>query len=81
MVQAVLWERAEDLEDQGTDLETLNSLRKETVKDVKINPELSEEQQGEVRALLDQYEDIFTNVPSITNVSEHVIQLNSTEPN
>ena len=36
MVQAVLWERAEDLEDQGTELETLNSLRKETVKDDEV---------------------------------------------
>ena len=80
MVQAVLWERAEDLNDQGTELETLNSLRKETVKEVKINPELSEKQQTEVRALLDKYADIFTDVPSITNVSEHVIQLNSSEP-
>jgi len=79
-VQAVLWEKAENLKDQGTELETLNSLRKEMVKDVKINPELSEEQQAEVRALLDQYTYIFTDVPSITNVSEHVIQLNSTEP-
>jgi len=58
MVQAVLWERAEDPNDQGTELETLNSLRKETVKEVKINPELSEKQQTEVRALLDQYADI-----------------------
>jgi len=80
VVQAVLWEKAEDMKEQGTELETLNSLQKETVKDVKINPELPEEQQTEVRALLDQYTDIFTDVPSITNVSEHVIQLNSTEP-
>ena len=58
----------------------MNSLHKETGKDVKINPELSEEQQTEVRALLDQYTDIFTDVPSITNVSENVIKLNSTEP-
>jgi len=79
-VQAILWEKVEYLKDQGTKLETLNSLQKETVKDVKINPELSEEQQAEIRALLDQYTDIFTDVPSITNVSEHVIQLNSTEP-
>ena len=72
-VQAVLWEKVENLKDQGTELETLNSLQKETVKNVKINPELSKEQQAEFRALLDQYTDIFTDVPSITDVSEHVI--------
>jgi len=31
------------MKEQGTELETLNSLQKETVKDVKINPELPEE--------------------------------------
>ena len=51
----------------------LELATKKTVKDVKINLELSEEQQAEFRALLDQYTDIFTDVPSITNVSEHVI--------
>jgi len=79
-VQSVLWEKVENLKNQGTELETLNSLQKETVKDVKINPKLSEEQQAEVRVLLVQYTDIFTDVPSIIIVSEHVIQLNSTEP-
>jgi len=79
-VQAVLSEKEENLKDQGTEIETLNSLQKKTVRDVNINPELSEEQQAEVRALLDRCTDIFTVVPSITNVSEHVIQLNSTEP-
>jgi len=34
-VQAVLWEKVENLKDQGTELETLNSLQKQTVKDVK----------------------------------------------
>ena len=29
VVQAVPWERAEDLKDQGTELETLNSFQKE----------------------------------------------------
>jgi len=62
-VQAVLWEKVKYLKDQGTELQTLNSLQRETVKDGKINPELSEEQQAEVRALLDQYTDIFTDVP------------------
>jgi len=79
-VQAVLFERVEDSEDQGAELETLNSLQKEAVKDVKINPELSEGQQAEVRMLLEQYADIFTDVPSVTNATEHVIELTTAEP-
>jgi len=58
MIQAVLWERMENPKDQGSELETLISLQKETIKDVKINPELSEAQQAEVRTLLEQYTDI-----------------------
>jgi len=79
-IQAVLWENDENLEEQGAELETLTSLQKETVDDVKVNPGLSAAQQTDVRTLLEQYNDIFTDVPSITNVSEHVIQLTTTEP-
>jgi len=67
-------------EGSGNTIRNPELAKKGEVKDVKINPELSEEQQAEVRALLVQYTDIFTDVPSNTNVSEHVIQLNSTEP-
>jgi len=78
-IQAVLWESDENLEEQGAEFETLNSLQMETVKDVQVNPGLSAVQQAAVRTLLVQYTDIFTDVPSITNVSEHVIQLTTTK--
>jgi len=52
-IQAVLEEREENLKGQGAKLETLMSLQKETIKDVQINPELSEVQQAEVRTLLE----------------------------
>jgi len=54
LIQAVLWERMENPKDQGSELETLISLQKETIKDVKINTELFEAQQAEVRTLLEQ---------------------------
>jgi len=79
-VQAVLFEKVEDSEDQRAELETLNSLQKKTVKDVKINPELSEAQQAEVRTLLEQYADIFIDSPSVTNVTKHVIELTTVKP-
>jgi len=79
-VQAVLFERVEDSEDQGAELGTLDSLQKDTVKDIKLNPELSEAQQAEVRTLLEQYADIFTDVPSVTNATKHVIELTTAEP-
>jgi len=77
---AAILEPEEEFIDQGPELETLNPLQKETIKDVKVSPKLSESQQADVQALLEEYQDIFTDVPSITNVGEHGIQLTSVEP-
>ena len=59
---------------------TLNPLQKETVKDVKISSNLFKTQQDEVRAQLTEFEDIFTDVPSITNAGEHTIKLTTAKP-
>jgi len=66
--------------DQGPELEALNPLQKETVRRVRISPELSETQQADIRVFLDEYKDIFTDVPSITTLGEHKIQLTTSEP-
>jgi len=79
VTSAVILESEEDLADQGPELETLNPLQKETVKDVKISSELSETQ-VDIQGLLEEYKDIFTDVPSITNAAEHEIQLTTAEP-
>ena len=47
---------------------------------MKFNPELSEEQQTEIKELLEKYRNIFTDVPSITNHSEHRIKLTTDKP-
>ena len=47
---------------------------------MKVNPELSEQHQTEIRELLDEYKDIFTDVPNITNLGEHKIKLTTNEP-
>jgi len=60
--------------------ETLNPLQKETVKDVKISSELSGAQQADIQVLLEEYKDIFTDVPSITDFVKHRIQLTTAEP-
>jgi len=46
----------------------LNPLQTETVKDVKISRDLSAEQRSDNLVLLNEYEDIFTDVPSITQL-------------
>ena len=79
-IAAAILKPEEQFHNQGHELETLNPLQKETVKDIKITPELSKQQQAEIRNLLNDYKYIFTDVPSIINLGEHKIQLTTTEP-
>jgi len=43
-----------------------NVQQKETVDDVDINPELSEVQRAELKPLLREYTQIFSDVPTVT---------------
>jgi len=56
-----------------------NLKQKETVKDVIINPERNTEQ-AEIRQILNEYHDIFSDVPKVMNLIEHKVQLTETEP-
>jgi len=59
----------------------LYSLKqKESVNDVVINPNLSAEQQDEVRSLLREYKEIFSEVAIVTNLTEHKVELTQREP-
>ena len=75
-----------DEEDEMTEANELgkmqlyNSIQKETYKDVHVNPELTEKQKEDVRQLLEQYKSVFSDVPSVTNLIEHEIELTSQEP-
>ena len=57
-----------------------NCEQKETVDQVQINPELSSQQKKQVNDLLREYSDIFSDVPRVTNLIEHRIQLTRSEP-
>jgi len=35
--------------------------------DIKVNPELTEEQRGEVMKVLEEFQDVFTDVPGLKN--------------
>ena len=52
-----------------------NVVQKKSVDDVAINPELSAEQINEVKSLLKEYSDIFTDVPKITHLAKHRVDL------
>ena len=51
--------------------------QKETFQNVNINPQLSSDQKQEVIDLLSKFQDVFTDVPKVTTLGEHSIQLTS----
>ena len=57
-----------------------NVQQKETVDDVKINPDLSKQQTAEIKQLLTEYRQIFSDVPTVTHLVEHKVELTQTEP-
>ena len=56
-----------------------NARQKETYRDVEVNPDLQESQQQQIWELLEEFQDIFSDVPKITNLGEHEIKLRSTD--
>jgi len=62
------------------ELSLFTSSQTETYKDVKVNPELTEEQRGEVMKVLEEFQDVFTDVPGLTNLGKHSITLTTEGP-
>jgi len=54
--------------------------QKETFQNVNINPQLSPKQTHEVTELLHEFQNVFTDVPKVTNLGKHAIHLTSSEP-
>ena len=77
---AAILEPGDVMDSFETEISTINPHQKETINDVKINCELTNEQQQDVKQLLSEYQDIFTDVPNITNLGEHDINLTTAEP-
>jgi hypothetical protein len=65
---------------ETSNLESYHIEQTETWRDVKINPDLSEEDQEKVRNLLEEYQDIFSDVPTKTHLIKHEIKLTTDEP-
>ena len=49
----------------------------EDCKDVYVNDSLSSQQKGDVGKLLEEFQDIFTDIPGTTHLAEHVIEVSS----
>ena len=64
----------------GERMPLFNCVQKETYKDIQINPALTSAQQATLRQLTQEYADIFSDVPKVTNLIEHKIKLKCTDP-
>jgi len=53
--------------DEGEFVDILMGL-KSNKSDAKVNPELTEEQRGEMMKVLEEFQDVFTHVPGLTNL-------------
>ena len=73
-------ENDEELLPYELPLNLYSECQKETVRDVKVNPELTLAQRNEVFALLAEFDEVFTDIPSVTNLGEHSIELTSSTP-
>ena len=52
----------------------------QTYRDISICPELSEGQVSELNNLVEEFSDIFTDIPGRTDLGSHDVELTSTEP-
>ena len=75
---AVVHEDSHDLE--TGEISEFVSKQKETYMDVNINPQLDPVQKKEVEIVLSEFQDVFTDVPKVTNLGQHSIELTCTEP-
>jgi len=56
--------------DEGEFVDMLMGLKSDR-SDVKVNPELIEEQRGLVMKVLEEFQDVFTDVPGLTNLGKN----------
>ena len=61
-------------------MELYNSDQTETWRNVQVNPELSDYEKQKVYELLEEFQDIFSDVPTQTHLITHKIRLKSDEP-
>ena len=67
------------LEENMCELPLPNTVQKETWRDVMVNPELPEKEQKLIWSLVKDYADIFSDVPTETNLLTYQLRVNSDE--
>jgi len=81
-IACVIEEVADEVR-SGKDVEALplyNVRQRETVDDIIVSPQLSTEQRSQVKDLLVEYKEIFSDVTKVTHFIEHKVELTESEP-
>ena len=73
-------EETDTCEERSDDIKYCPLRATQTWKDVKISTDLNEDQQREVRQLLEEYSDVLTDIPGKTNLAECNIELTDDIP-
>ena len=73
-------EETDTCEERSDDIKYCPLRATQTWKDVKISKDLNEDQQMEVRQLLEEYSDVLTDIPGKTNLAECNIELTDDIP-
>ena len=73
-------EETDACEERSDDIKYCPLRATQTWKDVKISTDLNEDQQREVRQLLEEYSDVLTDIPGKTNLAECNIELTDDIP-
>ena len=68
------------LEEDISQLPIASMNQTETWKDIQVNPNLDENDKIKICRLLEEYQDIFSDVPTVTNLVTYNIKLKSDEP-
>jgi len=58
-------------------LDLYNTKRKETYKDVVIKSGLNDKQRKEAEQLVEEFKDIFSDVPRMTHIVEHKVEVDT----
>jgi len=59
------------------DMNLFTDLQMETYMDVRINPELTNDQRTDVLKVLEEFQDVFSDVPNLTNFGGTFTQINT----
>ena len=73
-------EETDTCEERSDDIKYCPLRATQTWKDVKISTDLNDDQQREVRQLLEEYSDVLTDIPGKTNLAECNIELTDDIP-